>query len=97
MSIDVILKDHEGNEYSFENIRMLNWFEGQVTGIENIVGRLRKQSGEAFAETDDTKAKILRGLAADLEKDVLEKAKRELYHYKQDNPEIIKHVTGEGL
>ena len=97
MSSDLILKDHLGNEYSLENIRTLNWIDGQGEGVNNLIGRLRTQSGEAYAAGQDDRARWLRGLAEELLKDVLDPLLKEHFRQKTDHPEIIKHVTGEGL
>lgn len=81
MSRDTILKDDEGTQYSYDNLKTQGWLEGHVPGIELASNFLMEKAQTLFAgsDADVEKAKLLRALSREvkaLTKDAEERAKR---------------------
>jgi hypothetical protein len=65
---DLILKDDDGDRYSFENIRTQGWLEGHTSGLDAAVTWLKERAVTLFRHGKDADAKNLRLLAEDMDR-----------------------------
>jgi hypothetical protein len=63
MSQDTLLKDAEGNTYSFDNLATQKWLEGHAAGAEIVAGYILERASKSFSEGRDTEAITLRKLS----------------------------------
>jgi hypothetical protein len=63
MSSDTELKAADGSIWSLDNLAVYNQLLGEASGLAEASNILKKWSGEAYAEHNDAKAKILRDLS----------------------------------
>ena len=66
MSQDTILKDAEGNQYSFDRLCTQKWMDGHSTGAAYVSQCLKNKALEAFSAKNDKDAIMLRDLAEEI-------------------------------
>lgn len=86
MSRDTILKDEEGNLYSFDNLSTQRWLEGHLPGVELAVGLIRDRALKAFAAKKDTEAIALRNLADEILAELTPKVKLRAAEHEKNHP-----------
>jgi len=73
MSRDTILKDKDGNRYSYDNLSTQKWLDGHRPGALAVVAWLREKAVDLFRQGKDDAAVQLRKLAEDATKEVIPK------------------------
>ena len=102
MSRDIILKDHEGTRYSFDNIKTQGYLDGHSPRVAAAVNWLRNKSVDLFRVKKDQEAIMIRDLADELlakvDPGVREHAKRHSREYPiilDDETPDFKHLIDE--
>jgi len=86
MSADTILKDEEGNSYSFDNLATQRWLEGQESGALAAMQYLRGKAIKAFEDKKDKEAVLLRDLADEIGAKVLPQLREKAQKHADDFP-----------
>lgn len=88
MSRDLILKDDDGNRYSYDNIRAQSFEAGKVPGLQQAAALLENRAVEMFRQRKDEWAKVLRDLSLELVQ-LAEKARIASQKHEKEYPEVI--------
>lgn len=88
MSKDLILKDDDGNCYSYDNIRDQSFEAGKVPGLQQAAVLLENRAVEMFRQRKDEWAKALRDLSLELVQ-LAEKARVANQTREKEYPEVI--------
>lgn len=89
MSSDTILKDASGQRWSFDNIRTQGYLDGHAPGAEAVAAYIKKKATEAFSAGNDKEAFLLRKLAEDIVKDVVQVMVTRAKEHEKLHPEKI--------
>jgi len=90
MSQDTLLKDNEGNCYSFDNLATQKWLEGHKAGAQTVAGFLLEKATKAFSEKRDSEAMLLRKLSDEILATIVPKMEERAKEHSVNHPYEIK-------
>lgn len=70
MSKDTILKDADGNVYSFDNLATQKWLEGHYSGLDECCGWLEEKAATLFRSRKREQATEMQNLADELRREL---------------------------
>lgn len=68
MSRETLVKDNEGNTYSFDNLATQKWLEGHYSGLDQCCTWLDQKANALFGQRKRDEAIKLQSLADELKK-----------------------------
>jgi hypothetical protein len=83
---DRILKDEDGDRYSFNNIRTQGWLNGHTSGLDEAVKWLKERGVTLFRDGQDDAAKNLRRLAEDMDRALRPGMESRAKRHEQEHP-----------
>jgi len=86
MSRDAILKDEDGERYSYDKFATQKWLEGQPAGADKAAHWLEELAVEHFRAGRDAEAKLLREVAAKLRQTLVPTLKKEATEHERKYP-----------
>jgi ribosomal protein S26 len=86
---DTILKDDEGQTYSYDNIKTQGWVDGHVAGAQCVAAFLREKAVAAFSAKKDVEAKLFRELADEVIAAVVPDLQRKAEQHMKRHPERL--------
>ncbi len=89
MSQDTILKDDDGNAWSFDNIKTQGWLDGRAACLDTVDSWLKNRAVELFKAGKDSEAVAMRTLAYDIVKALEPELRQAARNHERDFPAQI--------
>lgn len=90
MGKELVLKDQDGDLYSYDNIKTQGWLEGHFSGLEIAANYLKDLAVKLFQEAKHDKAIYLQKLADDMVKELEPKMRSRAKLHEKEFPDLIK-------
>lgn len=94
MSRDTILKDEEGNKYSYDNLKTQGWLEGHYCGLDCAVKTIADKAVDFFREGKHDKAIEYQKLAKEIKELLEPEMRRRAKEHEEQYPAQVSSVRG---
>lgn len=86
---DDVMKDRDGNSYSYDNIRTQGWLDGHLPGLNLAVGWLKRQAIKLFEQGKDEEAIGMRKLADQMLADIAPDLQSRCNDHQKNHPDLL--------